>query len=135
MKKFAIFTMAILFAFSVVQAQTQKKERMPLKKLSGTTVSETAKKNFMIDFPSASNAMWKRVGTYDEVSFTNDMQKLTGFYDSEGNLVGTTAPKKFTDLPAKGQAEIKAKYKDYSVGPVIFFDDNEKNDTDMILWS
>jgi hypothetical protein len=135
MKKFAILTMTFLFAFSLVQAQTQKTERVPLKKLAGTAVSETAKKNFMTDFSATTNAQWKRVGTYDEVTFTKDGQKLTAYYDGEGNLVGTTATKKFTDLPAKGQAEIKAKYKDYTIGPVIFFDDNDKNDTDMILWS
>ena len=56
------------------------------------------------------------------------------YYDSNGKLIGTTSSKAFTDVPAKGQQEIKTKYKDYTAGPVIFYDDNEENDTDMILW-
>ncbi len=41
----------------------------------------------------------------------------------------------FKDLPAKGQQEIKGKYKDYGIGSVIYFDDNEKIDSDMVLWA
>ena len=37
-------------------------------------------------------------------------------------------------MPAGGQKEIKKKYKDYSIGKVIFFDDNEFNEMDMLLY-
>lgn len=141
--------MTLLFVFSVAQAQTkkaekekvqepkkeQKTDRVPLKKLEGTTVSETAKNSFIADFANATNVKWERSGTFDEAAFDKDGQKLTAFYDSNGKLVGTTSSKTFADLPIKGQQEIKARYKDYSVGQVIFFDDNETNDTDMILWA
>jgi hypothetical protein len=59
---------------------------------------------------------------------------MKAYYDYEGNLVGTTQKKAFADIPVKGQEEIKTKYKDYTIGDVTFFDDNEFNDTDMILW-
>ena len=59
---------------------------------------------------------------------------MTAFYDENGDLVGTTYPKKFTDLPANAQMEIKTKYKDYKIGPVVLYDDNEANDTDMIMF-
>lgn len=59
---------------------------------------------------------------------------MEAFYDDNATLVGTTSIKTFTDLPAKSQQQIKTKYKDYSIGQVIFFDDNEWNDTDMILY-
>lgn len=149
MKKLALLLMTFLFAFSVVQAQTQKAEkgkvqevkkeqkteRVPLKKLEGIVVSETAKNSFLADFPKASTPSWRRAGTYDEVVFTIDGKKMTAFYDYRGKLVGTTSAKMFTDLPSKAQQEIKTRYKDYTIGPVIFFKDNDLNDTDMILWA
>jgi hypothetical protein len=148
MKKLAILSMTFLFTLSLVQGQTKqadkkninetkkelKTERVALKKLEGTNVSTLAKKSFDSDFVNVSDAKWMRLGTFDEVSFTKAGQKMKAFYDYDGNLVGTTSVKTFADLPAKGQQEIKTKYKDYSVGPVILYDDNEVNQTDMILW-
>jgi len=125
---------------AVVQTQAQetkkeaKTERKALRKLEGTNVNEMAKTNFITDFGNVPGAVWKRVDTYDQVTFTKDGKKMTAFYDYDANLVGTTSIKKFTDLPAKGQQEIKTRYKDYKVGAVIFYDDNEANDTDMILY-
>lgn len=37
-------------------------------------------------------------------------------------------------LPAKAQQEIIKHYTNYEKAPVIFYDDNEYNDTDMILY-
>lgn len=151
MKKLALFAMTFLFTAGLVlgQAETKKEvktekkevkkemrtERVALKKLEGNIVSDQAKSNFNMDFKNASGAQWKRVETYDEVTFTMSGTKMKAFYDSEGNLVGTTQTKTFADVPAKGQKKIKEKYKDYSIGPVVFFDDNEANQTDMILWA
>ena len=59
---------------------------------------------------------------------------MTAYYDDNDKLVGTTSVAKFSDLPAAGQKEIKDTYKNYRVGPVIFFNDNEANDTDMLLY-
>jgi hypothetical protein len=149
MKKVAIFAMTVLFAMAVSQIQAQvkhekeqiketkkelKTERKALRKLEGTKVSELAKTHFYADFGKVSDAVWKRVDTYDEVMFTKDGKKMKAFYDYNANLVGTTSHKKFTDLPANAQREIKKKYKDYTIGSVVFFDDNEANDTDMIMY-
>jgi len=41
----------------------------------------------------------------------------------------------FTDLPEKAQKYINKKYKDYNKGVVIFFNDNEFNETDMLLYN
>jgi hypothetical protein len=150
MKKLALLAMAFLFTAGLVlgQAQTKqaaktekkevkkevKSERVALRKLEGNTVSELAKSNFNVDFPNASGAQWKRVDTFDEVQFTLNGVSMKGFYDGTGTLVGTTQSKTFADVPAKGQKEIKEKYSGYKIGPVTFFDDNEANETDMIMW-
>ena len=59
---------------------------------------------------------------------------MKAFYDGDGSLVGTTSSITFAQIPAKGQKEINTKYKGYKIGPVVFFDDNENNETDMILY-
>jgi hypothetical protein len=149
MKKITVLIMAFLFAFNVAEAQPQnsdkekvketrkeeKAERVPLKKLAGKMVSSEAKRNFNSDFAEASDVQWERKGEFDEVTFTNKDIKMKGYYDSEGKLVGTTQDATFAGIPAKCQEIIKTKYKDYTVGPVVFFDDNELNETDMILWA
>lgn len=98
-------------------------------------MSEIAKSKYYADFGNVPDVKWKRVGTFDEAAFTKDGKEMKAFYDIDGKLVGTTTIKTFADVPAKGQKEIEAKYKDYSIGQqVVFFDDNEANETDMILY-
>jgi hypothetical protein len=142
MKKSVIASIVFLFAMSLIQGQTkttenkkeQKAERVALRNLEGTNVSEMSKDNFYKDFGNLPNVRWKRVDTYDEAIFTRDGKEMKAFYDFDSKLVGTTRHILFTDLPAAGQKEIKNRYKDYKIGSVIFFDDNEANATDMILY-
>jgi hypothetical protein len=150
MKKLVLLTAAALFSMSAAFAQqTAKLEKNEIKgtkeevkakstalrKLEGKEVSYMAKNNFAEDFPSAADAVWERVDTYDVVAFTNNGEKLKGYYDYDGNLVGTTMNKRFSDIPSAAQKEIRKKYSDYAIGPVIYFDDNEANQTDMVLWA
>lgn len=46
---------------------------------------------------------------------------MKGYYDSDANLVGTTMSETLADLPAKGQQEIKAKYKEYPEMSFLLF--------------
>lgn len=145
MKKLAVLSLTLFFALSAVQGQTQKtgkeqaketkKERVALRKLEGTMVSEQSKNAFNADFKGATNVQSKRVDTFDEFSFTGkDGQKMKAFYDYNNVLVGTIQDMTTADLPAKGLQEIEKIYKDYVIGPVVFYDDNEANETDMVLW-
>jgi len=144
MKRLAILAMTLLFAFALVQGQAQetkkevkkeaKSERKALRKLDRNVASVTSKNSFASDFGGITDVKWVKSDYFDEARFTKDGQQLTAFYDYDGKLVGTTQVKTFADIPAKGQKEIKTKYKDYAIGPVIFFDDNEFNETDMMLY-
>jgi hypothetical protein len=150
MKKLAILSMTLLFSFSVIYGQTVqtekeqvkttekelKSEKKALRKLEGTTVGEQAKTSFSNDFMGAKNVESKRIDTFDEFKFTGKNGKqMKAYYDYEGKLVGTTENMTFADLPATAQKDIKARYKDYTIGQVFFFDDNEANQTDMIFYS
>jgi hypothetical protein len=148
MKKIIMITMTFFLALTILQAQTKKNdkakiaeakkeiktERVALHKLEGTTVSEIAKDNFTADFSNVSNVHWKRNSTFDEASFMKGGKQMTAYYDIDGNLVGSTRAATLNELPSKAVKEISIRYKNYSVGPIIFFKDNESNATDMILY-
>jgi hypothetical protein len=148
MKRLTILSMTFLLTMGVLQLYTQKTEketntetkqeskteRKELWKLERGQVSDLSKYQFKLDFNKVSNVKWNRLDNFDEATFTKNGQRLTAFYDGEAKLVGTTSVKSFADLPLKGEKQIKARYFNYSVGRVIFFDDNGKNDTDMVLW-
>jgi hypothetical protein len=143
MKNSIVMSMALLVFISLgsVQINAQgtkndsKTNRVPLKKLEGTKVSEQAKAHFIADFGNMPDVQWKRSDNFDEAVFTKDGKKSTAWYDFNENLVGTTSKVSFADLPADGQKAIKTKYKDYTAGTIVYFDDNEMNETDMILYN
>lgn len=152
MKCLTYFSAALvfLFAFGTLQAQepvkkeikteikTAKKEiksdRKALHKLEGNVIPQRTKEAFEKDFGNVGNVKWQRASFLDEAVFAKDGKEMKAYYDFYNNLVGTTQLKTFADLPEKAQKEIKAKYKDYKIGPVVFFDDNEANETDMLLF-
>jgi hypothetical protein len=149
MKKVVILSMTLLFVMSVVsgqapnkaktQTQETKKEmktaRVPLKKLEGKEINSVAKEEFNKEFGNIPNVKWERTTHFDEATFVKNGKEMKAYFDYDGKFVGTTSHVSFTDLPAGTQKEIKSKYKDYTIDPVvIFFDDNELNQTDMVLY-
>ncbi len=131
MKKVAILSLMFVFVLTALQGQTKPRT---LKKLTGENVSEIAKSSFVVDFGNIPNVKWKRVDTYDIAVFTKNGKELTAFYDIDGKLVGTTKQVSYTDIPAKAREEITKKYKDYIPEAVTYFEDNQSNETDMILY-
>lgn len=155
MKKIIVFSAAILMLSLSAHAQTtaalhsqikldkkvegmidkeKKTDRKEIKKLEGTEVSYQAKQAFMADFGKLPAASWSKLNNFDKVTFKKEGKLESAFYDADAKLVGTTQIKTFADLPAKGKASIHKYYKDYTAGNVLFFDDNEMNETDMILF-
>jgi hypothetical protein len=112
----------------------KKADKKELRKLEGSEVSYQSKQAFYKDFGNIPVLSWKRSMYFDEATFMQDGQKMTAFYDYDSELVGTTTSKKFSDLPMSAQNYINKKYKDYTKGAIILFDDNEYNDTDMMLY-
>lgn len=112
----------------------EHRDRKELRKLEGKDVSEQAKAAFRTDFGSVEPSRWERTANYDEAFYSMNGQPYTAYYDAEATLVGTTTNKSFSDLPAKAQATINREYPGYTKGRVLLFDDNEANETDMILY-
>lgn len=119
---------------SVIKKE-KREERKELRKLEGKEVSYQAKEAFRGDFGNITVSKWERLTNFDKATFVRDGKFMEAFYDADANLVGTVTPRPFTDLPAKAQKYIHEKYNGYTIGNASFFDDNEKNETDMILYS
>ena len=157
MKKFLLCSAAAVVVTTAIQAQTSapvvkqdlktlrqqehaishevKSDKKELKRLEGSEVSYPSKMAFNRDFGNLPGVAWKRGAFYDEATFTNQQgKKVTAYYDYDSELVGTTMHQKFSDLPASAQAYINKKYAGYDRQEVIFFDDNEPNYTDMMLY-
>ena len=157
MKKIFLLSATALMMVASVSAQTSKKEykqeakavrketheekkearkeKKELRKLEGPEVSYQAQQAFQKDFSNVLNPSWERSAYFDKVTFTNKHGKrVTAYYDYDAELVGTTVPKNFSDLPANAQKFINNKYSGYSKGEVFFFHDNQENESDMVLF-
>jgi hypothetical protein len=126
-------------AITGAQAQTlakdvRKEHRAEKHAEARHEVSSRSKDSFYADFGQVSDAKWVRGPQFDEVTFTKDGQQQTAYYDNHFILVGTTADKKFADVPAKAQKEIQKQFKGYAIGAVVEYKDNENNDTNMLLY-
>ena len=97
--------------------------------------SYRSREAFMRDFPGAINVNWRVTGLFEEATFDSNGITMTAFYDAGNELVGTTTEKTFTDIPMKAQEHIKKFYSDYRPFDVVMFDDNENNETDMVLYN
>ncbi len=148
MKRLAAVLIALMFVFAIGQTQAQqekketkkevkqekKAERKELRKLGGGYVSQISKDNFYKDFGDLPKVVWVRSNYFDEASFRKSGRNLTGYFDGDGKLVGTTRNMAFRDIPAVCQKNIKKMYKGATVDRAIFFEDNQANDTDMMLY-
>lgn len=114
--------------------EEKKEERKAMRKLEGSEVSMQAKEAFRGDFSDVSAVSWKRGPYYDEVTFTKDGVSQTAYYDFDAELVGTIIPKSFSALPASAQKWINKKYAAYQKVRTILFDDNEENESDIIMY-
>ena len=154
MKRLAFLTttLFLLMAVGASQAQTQpatneskkeikkeirqekKAKKLTLRKLNGTAINPKAKKNFEAKYGKAPRTRFARRNYFDVATFIKDDIELNAYFDFDGNYVGSTSEVKFAAIPLAGQKNIKKDYKDYTVRKVVFFKDNEKNDTDMMLY-
>ena len=118
----------------IERKKTRKELRRERKIESDSEVSYLTKTHFVVDFPDAKDVRFEKTKNFDEVAFISGGETLRAYYDYDSKLVGTTQNISFEDLPANAQKEILKKYANYSIVGVVKYDDNESNDTDMILY-
>lgn len=145
MKKTMIVSGFAMFLALAATAQTEvasikqlrhekKEERKEMRKTRNKEIDERAKEQFSSDFENVSNVSWRREGLIDVATFTKDGVTKSAYYDVNDKLIGTTEKKSYSDLPGRAQAHINKYYSAYTIGDVILFEDNEWNESDMILY-
>lgn len=112
----------------------KREDKKELRKLEGKDVSYQAKQQFAFDFGDIKPVEWSRMEQYDRAVFTKDGKEYIAYYDADAQLIGTTTIKSFSDLPEAAQKYINKHYAGYTTQKVLFYDDNEYNDSDMILY-
>lgn len=142
MKKLSIAVLALVVVLGVSQitamgitgGSSMKSESITaVKRLqsveTGKVKAMTAKR-FHQNFGSVSNVVWEKSKSFDKVSFTKDGYKMVAYYNNNSKLVGTSS----TELPGQALADLKNQYKDYTIGSVIFFDQNEANAISKLVY-
>ena len=96
---------------------------------SGT--STKVNDHFAATFSKAKNVSWKKDGSIDKVSFLMGNEKVNAFYDTDGELLGTSKDLAFDKLPKAAIETITTKYTfpEYQVKECMEFTNasNEKN--------
>jgi hypothetical protein len=151
MKTILIAAGSLLLYTTLVKAQSEtvyssnnketKQEKREAKKTArelkrnNNDVSYQTKQQFSRDFNNAQDVSWNVTENFEEATFTTGDVKMTAYYDTDSKLVGTTTLKTFSDIPLTAQEHINNHYKGYTIEAVLLFDDNEDNDTDMMLYN
>lgn len=118
---------------SVKKAET-KVERKEVRKENRNLVSDMSIEAFKSDFGKVSEVQWEKDPFFDIAMFTKSGHQYKAFYDQHSKLVGTITEKTFADLPLSAQKEIKKRYRNYTVDKVVYFEDNQHSDQDMLLY-
>jgi hypothetical protein len=147
MKKLFCLSAALFTAVVLVMANplvtdndhgTKKKsengKKQQEEKISLSPPTRAIEFEFSQDFPNAKYVTWAE-GKFIEASFLdNDVVKIA-YYDDDNHLIGTTADVDASALPEKAKDNIDKIYPGYTIEKVVFFDDNEANDTNMFLFN
>ncbi len=114
--------------------KSQREENRAIRREKALTEpTYMAEQHFETDFPDATNVTWKKIGI-EEASFTLNGKEMKAFYDYNNDLIGTTMPVSYLDMPAIARNYIAKHFSDYTTQSVILFDDNEYNQSDMVLY-
>lgn len=117
------------------EARKEKREmRMQKREIMNGVVSYRTEEQFAIDFPEATDMIFERSQNFEEAEFTLNGQRLRAYYDINNELIGTTSIASYSELPVSAQKEIDKFYKDYEVKEILFFHDNQFNDSDIIIY-
>ena len=152
MKKLMIYSTAILMMLSVITLKAQegnktamnsmkslkksetKTERKEVRKEDRNLVSDISMEAFGRDFENVSDVSWEKDSFFDIAMFNKDGHSYKAFYGRDSKLAGTTTVKTFADLPKDAQKEIKKQFGNYTIDKVVYFENNQSNNNDMLLY-
>ncbi|EOR94862.1 hypothetical protein ADIARSV_1967 [Arcticibacter svalbardensis MN12-7] len=85
-------------------------------------VSYFAENNFLNKYQAAKDVKWRVTNNFQKAVFTLDGQKLSAFFDSNGEYIATTQYVAADKIPAVGQRRLTKLYNDYKVNEVVRYD-------------
>jgi hypothetical protein len=88
----------------------------------GSKVNNKALKHFNTEFAEATHVEWKTGADFAKASFIWNEQRMEAFYDSDGELIGTSRAVTLERLPMNASRYIQRKYADYTPTEAIEFD-------------
>ena len=89
---------------------------------------------FYVDFGDIPVDQWTLIDNFEVASFTQNGQRKCAYYDFDNNLVATTTEVHYSDLPVQARDHIAGNYADFKIKDVLYYDDNEANETDLVLY-
>jgi hypothetical protein len=96
-----------------------------------SSISSRVSEHFTAAFSKAQNVSWKSSEKFDKVSFVLNNEKVDAFYDTDGDLIGTSKTFALDKLPKSALETITTKYTypEYQLKDCIEFINatNEKN--------
>jgi hypothetical protein len=119
---------------NVSEASLSVSKKRDLSELELKNFSTQTRANFYADFGYIPITNWEITDQFDKISFMKNNILYTAYYDSNSELVGTISIASVSDLPAHALQDISKKYNGYTVGNIVFYDDNESNQTDMMYY-
>jgi len=115
-----------------IEIRTEHKE---IRRLTENNVSDFSLKSFNASFGNkSSNVSWTKTNMFDEATFLNNGRETKAYYDLEGQLVGMTTIKTYSDLPQRARNTISKRYPDYTVESSIIYDFNKLSDAQMLMF-
>lgn len=146
MKKLAIASVVLLFVLGVNQfiamsatngSAVSKEANLTGKYVKGSErkgVSARTTKRFAEVFGNYTGAVWEKSKSLDKVKFVKDGTIMVAYYNADSRLVGTGSQETYAGMPGSALADLKARYSEYAIGSVIFFDKLEANATSRLIY-
>jgi hypothetical protein len=116
----------------IINEQYSGKKETKKQKLN--EIIAQASDEFNEEFGPEPDVKWKKEGLFYRARFSKEGQHFKVYYDEQAKQVGSISRKSFAELPANAQQYIDSAYKGFKKKNVLYFDDNELNETDMILY-
>lgn len=112
MKKFILATLiTVTIGSSALAADVSK-------------VSFRVLNSFEAQFAGATDVNWIVTADYTKVKFTMEGEKVEAFYNTNGDVIGTSRKTEFKRLPLSAIQKIKKNYAKYQVTETIEFEFN-----------
>lgn len=109
-----------------------REEKEEIRELNN--IPEAVSQKFKDNFSKAQNVAWSAPEGFYEVDFTLKNKPESAYYDYNGHLIGIGHFLTYGDLPAKARKRIARDYKGYTPVRTMFYDDNEDNYINMLVF-